>query len=91
MKNLSDIKAVEAELPDPFQMDWQPIATAPFDRDLQLAVLDTRGSHALVFPCRRVLHGWAQAVTRAPVTVHPTHWRVWHETAIPPFSRGSAS
>ena len=37
-------------------MDWQPISTAPFDRDLELAVFDTAGQvHALMFPCRRIL------------------------------------
>src|SRR5262249_36522194 len=34
-------------------MEWQPVATAPFDRDLELAVIDYDGPHALVFPCRR--------------------------------------
>jgi hypothetical protein len=29
---------------------WQPIATAPFDRDLELAVIDASGEHALAFP-----------------------------------------
>ena len=59
-------------------MDWQTIATAPFDRDLELAVIDIGGDvHALVFPCRRVLHGWVKAKMEMPVNVHPTHWRVW--------------
>jgi hypothetical protein len=60
---------------------WQPIRTAPFDRDLQLAVLDTEGAHALVFPCRRVLTGWVEAQTRRTVDVHPTHWRAWDDAA----------
>jgi hypothetical protein len=60
---------------------WQPIRTAPFDRDLQLAVLDTEGAHALVFPCRRVLRGWVEAQTLRTVDVHPTHWRAWDDTA----------
>jgi hypothetical protein len=38
-------------------MEWQPIAKAPFDRDLELAVMDYDGTHALVFPCRRILNG----------------------------------
>ncbi len=56
---------------------WQPIATAPFDRDLELAVIDRDGPHALVFPCRRVLHGWINARTRQHTDVRPTHWREW--------------
>jgi hypothetical protein len=58
---------------------WQPIATAPFDRELELAVIDTDGPHALVFPCRRVLDGWIKAETQERIDVRPTHWRPWGE------------
>lgn len=56
---------------------WHPISTAPFDRDLQLAVLDPEGAHALVFPCRRILGGWVDAEKRTKIDVRPTHWRPW--------------
>ncbi len=56
---------------------WQDISTAPFDRDLELAVLDVEGPHALVFPCRRIVGGWMKAETRERIDVHPTHWREW--------------
>jgi hypothetical protein len=56
---------------------WQPISTAPFDRDLELAVLDEDGVHALVFPCRRILGGWMSSHTRTRIEVRPTHWRDW--------------
>jgi hypothetical protein len=56
---------------------WQPITTAPFDCDLELAVIDADGPHALVFPCRRILGGWVKAETRSRIDVHPTHWRLW--------------
>lgn len=56
---------------------WQSTATAPFDRDLELAVVHTSGVHALVFPCRRVLRGWMKSQTGSPVKVYPTHWREW--------------
>lgn len=56
---------------------WQPISTAPFDRDLELAVIDGEGPHALVFPCRRVIGGWVKGDTRKPIPVDPTHWREW--------------
>lgn len=58
---------------------WKSTATAPFDRNLQLAVIDTAGQvHALVFPCRRVLRGWVNSQTDLPVYVFPTHWREWN-------------
>ena len=60
-------------------MEWQPISTAPFDRDLELAVLDGRETHALVFACRRILGGWEKSATRERIYVTPTHWRPWPE------------
>jgi hypothetical protein len=71
------IKAKVQVLSDHFQMQWQSITTAPFDRDLELAVIDGWGTHTVVFPCRRVVHGWIKAETKEPVNVHPTHWREW--------------
>lgn len=56
---------------------WQPASTAPFDRDLELAVMDWDGPHALVFPCRRALTGWIKSDTKEWVDVSPTHWRAW--------------
>ncbi len=58
-------------------MEWQPIHTAPFDRDLELALLDRHGVHALVFPCRRTPDSWINAETKQRVDVQPTHWREW--------------
>jgi hypothetical protein len=58
-------------------MDWQPIATAAFDRDLQLAVIDHAGVHELLFPGRRLLRGWVKADTNTPINIYPTHWREW--------------
>jgi hypothetical protein len=74
-------------------MDWQAIQSAPFDRDLELAVIDAYGPHALVFPCRHALHGWMKTDTKQLVDVHPTHWREWQDSnsvlfsLAPPFQR----
>ena len=57
-------------------MEWKPIATAPFDRDLELAVMGSE-PHALVFPCRRIVGGWINPKTMKRVDVDPTHWREW--------------
>ena len=56
---------------------WRTIVNAPFDRDLELAVIDGDGTHALVFPCRRIAGGWVRAETRERLDVFPTHWREW--------------
>jgi hypothetical protein len=63
---------------DEFIMDWKPIYTAPFDRDVEIAVIDGDGKHALTFPCRRTVGGWVNAVTKKQLYfILPTHWRVW--------------
>ncbi len=59
-------------------MEWNPISTAPFDRELELAVIDRDGPHALAFACRRADSGWIDAKTRLVIEVNPTHWREWH-------------
>ncbi len=58
-------------------MGWEPVATAPFDRDLALAVINYHGVHALAFACRRILGGWIKAETKERIDVLPTHWREW--------------
>jgi hypothetical protein len=40
---------------------WLPIHTAPFDAEIELAVIDRGGPHALIFPCRLALQGWKPA------------------------------
>jgi hypothetical protein len=55
------------------------VASAPFDRDLELAVIDGGGPHSLVFPCRRILCGWLDAETKQQIEVYPTHWREWNQ------------
>jgi hypothetical protein len=65
---------------------WKVITNAPFDCDLELAVIDGDDPHALVFPCRRVLGGWMKAATMKQVEVHPTHWRPWGQAELAPLS-----
>lgn len=57
--------------------EWHPISTAPFDRDLELSVIEYGKVYALVFSCRRTTNGWRDASTGKIVEVHPTHWRAW--------------
>ena len=60
---------------------WKTISSAPFDRELELAVIEGNDEHALVFPCRRVLRGWLNATTSKLVEVTPTHWRLWEQSS----------
>jgi hypothetical protein len=51
-------------------LSWRPVGVpAPFNADLELAVLDREGTHALVFPCRRILGGWVNATTKKRLDV----------------------
>jgi hypothetical protein len=59
--------------------EWLPISDAPFDTDLEVAVLDRQGVHALVFPCHRTTTGWADPSTHRLLDIEPTHWRKWME------------
>nr|WP_133707558.1 hypothetical protein [Rhizobium sp. BK313] len=58
---------------------WQVIIEAPFAEDIELAVIDDEGVHALVFPCQRIPVGWIDARTGEILDVHPTHWRTWSD------------
>jgi hypothetical protein len=60
-----------------FQKMWNPISSAPAGADLELAVIDNDGPHALVFPCRRIAGGWINTVSKERLDVRPTHWRAW--------------
>ena len=59
------------------KFEWQPIYTAPFHRDLELAVFYGGELHILDFPCRRVVGGWVNAATKVRISIGPTYWRQW--------------
>ncbi|HHZ09340.1 MAG TPA: hypothetical protein GX405_11250 [Rhizobiales bacterium] len=59
---------------------WKTISSAPADIDLELAVIDEDGCHALVFPCRRRDDVWIDPRDGRPVQVRPSHWREWTPT-----------
>ncbi len=65
-----------------YERMWKPILSAPFDRDLELAVFDEDGEHALVFPCIKCREGWKNAATGAWVDIRPTHWRDWKSERV---------
>lgn len=53
---------------------WREIATAPFDRELELAVIDGAVRRTGVF-CLRQGDDWLDAETLRPINVTATHWR----------------
>lgn len=54
--------------------EWREIATAPFDREIELAVIDGHVG-VLEGSCLRHGNGWLDAETLRPMTVNATHWR----------------
>ncbi|TYL83640.1 hypothetical protein FXB38_17785 [Bradyrhizobium cytisi] len=69
-----------SRLPSP--PGWREIATAPFDREIELAVI---GDHVALLnrACLRHGNGWLDAETLRPVTVTATHWRYRTPTTLP--------
>jgi hypothetical protein len=62
-------------------MDWQPINTAPLNRNVEIAISDGTGVHAVACACRLTERGWIAAESkRAFYWVRPTHWRDWPAT-----------
>jgi hypothetical protein len=58
--------------------DWQPITSGPFNRDIQVSVIEKGGDvHVLVSPCRQTPSGWLRAFPRQLLFIEPTHWREW--------------
>jgi hypothetical protein len=67
---------------------WNSVSSAPYGRDIELAVIDRDGEHVLVFACRRATEGWVKAETGERLEVHPTHWREWEERTIQNSTKG---
>ncbi len=71
--------AVAPEPATPPTNDWQPVATAPMDRVVQVGVTSKNGVLAVFFPCRLTANGWINALVRAPLLHEPTCWREWRD------------
>jgi len=56
---------------------WLPVPIAPSNADLEVSVMDKRGSHALVFPVRKSGTDRVDASTKKRIDIQPTHWRKW--------------
>ena len=54
--------------------DWREIATAPFDRAIEVATIDGNTS-VPGGSCLRHGDGWLDTETLRPVEIRATHWR----------------
>ena len=51
---------------------WQPIATAPVERELKVRLQDSVGRYALLFPCRLIPgQGWINSWLETPLAADP--------------------
>lgn len=57
--------------------DWHPISTAPFNRDLEVCVIERDRYCALPYPCRQTRNGWINSDLDVRVKVEPAKWRGW--------------
>lgn len=56
---------------------WEGISMAPYEQDIELAVIDGDHVYPVIFACHRTPHGWVKASTHERILVSPTHWRPW--------------
>ena len=64
--------------------DWRELASAPFDREIELAFIDGNVSVSRG-PCLRHGDGWLDVETLRPVQIAATHWR-YRQSVMPPMS-----
>ena len=62
--------------------EWRELATAPFDREIELAVIGNNIG-VLDVPYLRHGEGWLDAATLRPVMVRATHWRYRRPAILP--------
>ncbi len=56
---------------------WHPVATAPFDRDLEIRIRDEDGVRVAPFPCRQTAQGWVNADLDVRARLMAVEWRPW--------------
>jgi hypothetical protein len=56
---------------------WNPISSAPPEKNLELQVGDGFGVYALKFPCRLTAAGCINAQTQKELTLQPVGWRIY--------------
>jgi len=63
--------------------EWQPILTAPINRDLEVRVADSMGHYALMCPCKLIPEQeWINSWLQTPLSHDPVEWREWTEPLV---------
>ncbi len=71
-------RAVHAALERQHLSHWHPAATAPYNQDLELRVVEDGVTTALPFPCRHTnADEWINVDLGVPLHIRPVEWRPW--------------
>jgi hypothetical protein len=62
--------------------EWREIASAPFDREIEVAIIDEEIG-VLSSSCLRHGNGWLDAETLRPIELTATHWRYRWPVTLP--------
>src|SRR5215471_4573620 len=89
-KSIDDVDLSDRSGTDPLEAqnksdsaEWQPILTAPTNRDLEVRVADPMGHYALMCPCKlNPEQGWINSWLQTPLSHHPVEWREWTEPLV---------
>jgi hypothetical protein len=57
---------------------WQPIDTAPIDRDVMLVVSDGGEPYAVLKPFKLTASGWVSSGKGTPLAVTPLQWKPYN-------------
>ena len=49
-------------------MEWKPINTVPLDRDVEIAIIDSKDVHVVACPCHLTHHGGSQPKVKGGFT-----------------------
>ena len=74
-----------------YSAGWQPLDSAPMDKDVTLLVTDGLSEpYPLKLPSRLTAAGWVSSAKGTPLTVTPTKWKPYSAPG-PSLSRTRAS
>lgn len=77
------MKRVRAFLSRLLCNEWRDIATAPFDREIEVAIVAGDITNVPGGSCLRHGDGWLDAETLRPVAMTATHWRYRRLVMLP--------
>jgi hypothetical protein len=69
------------------KIGWQPISTAPLDKDVMLMVTDGGAPYAVLKPFKLTASGWVSSGKGTPLAVTPVLWKPYIPRRRPASTR----